>query len=143
MDETAKNLLKTVVNVSDEDLAKVGKNIEKIFSAIPRSMEYKTIAEVISSKYCFAQIKVGDKLVFNPFLDVEESTCPLCPRALIPVLIAGQQGWERTMELISRNIDDVDAINDSCFAGIAGCLDPGLEAGGLGHVKFKIYSEKV
>ncbi len=32
MDETAKNLLKTVVGVSDEDLAKVPRNIEKIFS---------------------------------------------------------------------------------------------------------------
>ena len=50
MDETAKNLLKTVVGVSDEDLAKVPRNIEKIFSNIPRSMGYKTIAEVISSK---------------------------------------------------------------------------------------------
>ena len=143
MDETAKNLLKTVVGVSDEDLAKVPRNIEKIFSNIPRSMGYKMIAEVISSKYCFAQIKVGDKLVFSPFLNVEESTCPLCPRALIPVLISGQQGWERSMDLLSKNIEDIDEMNDSCFAGFAGCMDQGLEGGGLGHVNFKIYVEKV
>jgi len=143
MDETAKNLLKTVVGISDEDLAEVPRNIEKIFSVIPQSMGYKTIAEVISSKYCFAQIKVGDKLVFSPFLNVEESTCPLCPRALIPVLISGQQGWERSMDLLSKNVEDIDEMNDSCFAGIAGCMDPGLDGGGLGHVNFKIYTEKV
>ena len=61
----------------------------------------------------------------------------------IPVLIAGQQGWEHAMELLSRNIEDLDEMNDSCFAGFAGCLDPGLEGGGLGHVNFKIYTEKV
>ena len=143
MDETAKNLLKSMVGVTDEDLDKVPRNIEKIFSNIPKSMGYKIIAEVTSSKYCFAQIKVGDKIVFNPFLNAEESTCTLCPRALIPVLISGQQWWERNMELLSKNVEAIDELNDTLFAGIAGCMDPGLEGGGLGHVNFKLYAEKV
>ena len=57
------------------------------------------------------------------------------PRALLPVLIALHPVWE-------RGVEGVD-LNDSAFGGIAGCLDPGLEAGGLGHVNFKLYAEEV
>jgi hypothetical protein len=142
MDQMAKNVLKNVVGISDDDMAKVPRNIEKIFANAPKSMGYKLIAEVTSSKYCFAQIKVGDKIVFDPFLNAKESTCPLCPRALIPLLISVQQAWERSLEFFSRNINDIDELNDTLFAGIAGCLDPGLEGGGIGHVNFKLYSEK-
>ena len=135
MDEATKALLKQAVGVTDEDLAKVGRNIEKIFSNVPRVLQYKTVAEVTSSKYCFAGIKVGDKIVFNPFLNPQETTCPLCPRALLPVLVSLHSFWE-------RGIEGVD-LNDSAFGAIAGCLDPGLEYGGLGHVTFKLYAEKV
>jgi len=143
MDEATKALLKQFVGVTDEDLAKVGRNIEKIFSNVPRALQYKTVAEVTSSKYCFAGIKVGDKIVFNPFLNPQETTCPLCPRALLPVLVAHQQIWERSMELLDRGIEGIDDLNDGAFCRIAGCLDPGLEYGGLGHVTFKLYGEKV
>lgn len=142
MDEATKALMKQAVGITDEDLAKVPRLIEKIFSNAPRMMQYKTVAEVTYSKYCFAGIKVGDKIVFSPFLNTQETTCPLCPRALIPVLVALQQFWERTMELFDRGIEGLDELNDAAFAGIAGCLDPGLEYGGLGHVQFKLYAEK-
>jgi len=143
MDEATKALLKQAVGITDEDLAKVPRLIEKIFSNAPRAMQYKTVAEVTYSKYCFAGIKVGDKIVFSPFLNPQETTCPLCPRALIPVLVALQQFWERTMELFDRGIEGLDDLNDTAFAGLAGCLDPGLELGGLGHVQFKLYAEKI
>lgn len=143
MDEATKALLKQFVGVTDEDLAKVTRNIEKIFSNVPRALQYKIVAEVASSKYCFAGIKVGDKIVFSPFLNPEETTCTLCPRALLPVLVAHQQWWERSMELLDRGIEGLDELNDAAFCRIAGCLDPGLEYGGLGHVTFKLYAEKV
>ena len=143
MDEATKALLKQAVGITDEDLAKVPRLIEKIFSNAPRAMQYKTVAEVTYSKYCFAGIKVGDKIVFSPFLNPQETTCPLCPRALIPVLVALQQFWERTLELFDRGIEGLDDLNDTAFAGLAGCLDPGLELGGLGHVQFKLYAEKI
>lgn len=135
MDEATKALLKEAVGITDEDLAKVQRNIEKIFSNVGWGMQYKIVAEVISSRYCFAGVKVGDKFVFNPFLDPKQTTCPLCPRALLPVLIALHPIWE-------RGVEGVD-LNDSAFGGIAGCLDPGLEAGGLGHVNFKLYAEEI
>ena len=142
MDEIAKNVLKNVIRVTDEDMAKVPRHAEKMLANAAKAMGAKLIAEATSSKYCFAQIKVGDKIVFDPFLNAKESTCPLCPMALIPVLISVQQAYERCLELLSRNIDDLDELNDSIFAGIAGCLDPGLEGGGVGHVNFKLYIEK-
>ena len=143
MDEATATFLKQAVGITDEDLAKVQRNIEKIFSNASAAMQYKVVAEVTSSKYCFAGIKVGDKIVFSPFLNPQETTCPLCPRALLPVLVALQQFWERTFELFDRGIEGIDDLNNTAFAGIAGCLDPGLEHGGLGHVSFKLYAEEV
>jgi hypothetical protein len=34
-------------------------------------MQVQTVAEVVKSERCFAQVKVGDKLVFDPFLNPE------------------------------------------------------------------------
>lgn len=144
MDEAVKALLTQVVGVTDEDLAKVPRIIEKLFSNAPRGMtQMRIVAEVTYSKYCFAGLKAGDKIVFSPFLNKEETTAPLCPRALLPVLIALQSFWERSIELFDRGIEGIDDLNDGVFAKIAGCLDPGLDAGGLGHVDFKLYAEKV
>jgi len=142
MDEAAKALLTQVVGVTDEDLPKVTRRIEKIFANATRMMQYRIVAEVTYSKYCFAGIKVGDKIVFSPFLNKEETTAPLCPRALLPVLIALAEFWERSFELSDRGIEELDDYNDAAFATFAGCLDAGLEYGGLGHVHFKLYSEK-
>ena len=144
MDEATKALLTQVLGVTDEDLAKLPPTVDKIVSNILRAMgQFKLVAEVTSSKYCFAGIKIGDKIVFSPFLNPQETTCPLCPRALLPVLIALVEFHERTIELLDRGIEGIDDLNDAAFAGIAGCLDPGLEAGGLGHVNFKLYAEKI
>jgi uncharacterized repeat protein (TIGR04076 family) len=135
MDEATKALLKQAIGITDEDLAKVQRNTEKVFSNVAQAMQYKVVAEVASSKYCFAGIKVGDKIVFSPFLNPQETTCTLCPRALLPVFVALSSFWE-------RGIEGVD-LNDSAFGRVANCLDPGLEYGGLGHVTFKLYAEKV
>ncbi len=143
MDEVAAKVLKNFLGVTDEDLAKVPRHMERIARTFPRALPYKVVAEVTSSKYCFAGIKVGDKIVFDPWLNLQETTCTPCPRALIPVLVALQSYWERFIELFDRGIEGLDDINDTAFAGFAGCLDPGLELGGLGHVQFKLYAEKI
>lgn len=135
MDEATKALMKQAVGITDEDLAKVGPQTEKVASNIQRAMQYKLVAEVTSSKYCFAGIKVGDKLVFTPFLNKEETTCPLCPRALVPVLLS----WQTVAERLIEGVDP----SDVAFGRVVACLDPGLEHGGLGHVIFRVYAEKV
>jgi hypothetical protein len=143
MDEATKALLTQVVGVTDEDLAKVSRPLEKMLSNVPRMMQYRIVAEVTSSKYCFAGLKVGDKIVFSPFLNKEETTAPLCPWALLPVFITLRPFWERTIELLDRGIEGIDDLNDGVMTKLAGCLDLGLDAGGLGHVDFKLYAEKI
>jgi len=147
MNEVAKTLMQQSVGITDEDLARLQpdaeRRMEKIYSNAPQVMQYRLIAEVVQSKYCFAGIKEGDRMVFNPFLDAAASTCPLCPRALIPVLVAVQQFWERGFELADRGVEGVEEMNDSALAGMAACLDPGLEYGGLGHVGFRLHCERI
>jgi uncharacterized repeat protein (TIGR04076 family) len=143
MDEVAAKVLKDFGGVTDEDLAKVPRNVERIARNFPRALPYKVVAEVTSSKYCLAGIKVGDKFVFNPWLNLQETTCTPCPRALLPVLIALQSYWERTIELLDRGIEEIDALDDVVFGRAVPCLDPGLEHGGLGQVTFKFHAEKV
>ena len=115
MDEVAAKVLKDFGGVTDEDLAKVPRNVERIARNFPRALPYKVVAEVTSSKYCLAGIKVGDKIVFDPWLNLQETTCTPCPRALIPVLIALQSYWERFIELLDRGIEEIDAIDDVVF----------------------------
>ena len=143
MDEVAKTVLKQFLGFADEDLAKVPRHIERIARNFPRALPYKVVAEVTSSKYCFAGIKVGDKIVFNPWLSLQETTCTPCPRALIPVLVALMSYWERTIDLLDRGIETVDELDDVLFGKAVPCLDPGLEHGGLGKVTFKFHVEKV
>ncbi|MBL7208512.1 MAG: hypothetical protein ISS52_00295 [Dehalococcoidia bacterium] len=143
MDEVAAKVLKDFLGFTDEDLAKVPRHIERIARNFPRALPYKIVAEVTSSKYCFAGIKVGDKIVFDPWLSLDQTTCTPCPRALIPVLVALASYWERTIEFLDRGIEGIDDLDDVIFGRAIACLDPGLEHGGLGHVTFKFHLEKV
>jgi len=65
MDEVAKTVLKQFLGFADEDLAKVPRNIERIARNFPRALPYKVVAEVTSSKYCFAGIR-GTRLYSTP-----------------------------------------------------------------------------
>jgi len=60
-------------------------------------LPWLTIAEVVT-EHCFAQVKVGDKLVFDPFLNTAKSTGVLCPKALLPVLLEINAIWEMSAE---------------------------------------------
>ena len=147
MEAAAKTLLQQSVGIGDEELSKLDPRTDrflgKIFGNIPSAMQYRIVAEVTHSKYCFAGIKAGDRIVFDPFLNGGKTTCPLCPRALLPLLVSCQQYWERFIELADRGVERPEEINDTAFAGVAGCLDPGIEYGGLGHVAFSLYSERI
>ena len=143
MDEVAARVLKNFLGMTDEDLAKVLPHEERIARNVPRMLRYKVVAEVTFSKYCLAGIKVGDKIVFDPWLNLQATTCTPCPRALIPVLVALQSYWERIFDLLDRGIEDIDTIDDVVFGRVVPCLDPGLEHGGLGQVTFRFHAEKI
>ena len=61
-------------------------------------IDWMTVAEVVKSEHCFAQVKVGDKLVFDPFLNPQKSSGVMCPKALLPVLTQIGAIWEMAAE---------------------------------------------
>ena len=61
-------LVKGATDLDDQGIAKLHPSKEKLFRTVPKTLKYQTVAEVIKSEHCFARVKVGDKLVFDPFL---------------------------------------------------------------------------
>ena len=99
--------------------------------------KYRIVAECVESQYCGAGIKVGQKFKFqtvpNLFLP-EESDAPPCIKALGPLAELMHGLWERMFEGLDPN---------EGMGQYAGCLDLGLNYGGIGHVVFKIYCEEM
>ncbi|MCJ7716826.1 MAG: hypothetical protein MUO54_09945, partial [Anaerolineales bacterium] len=88
---------------------------------------------------CFAQVKVGDKLVFDPFLNPEKSTGVMCPKALLPIMSQIGALWEMAAEWAESGKEEPPEIVWRYIR----CLDPGLEDGGLGGVVYNLRFEPV
>ena len=132
-------LLKGAVGATDDELAKLDKGEEKLWNNVMKMMQVQTVAEVVKSERCFAQVKVGDKLVFDPFLNPEKSTGVMCPKALLPILSQIGAIWEMAGEWAESGKEEPPEI---IWRHIR-CLDPGLEDGGLGGVVYKLRFEPV
>jgi len=133
-----KEIVKQVVAITDEDwetMKNGSPGVYKFFDRIQDVMKHRIVAEVIESKYCAAGLKKGQKFVIEGgALVPEKSTAPFCMRALGPLT-----GYVNTiLEMIVAGQDP----NDRVFQ-VAECLDPGLEAGGLGKVKFQVRVEPI
>jgi len=136
LEEHIRDMLKVQLGITDEDLDRLSPGLQKLMSAVPEAADWKIIAEVTDSKYCFAGCKVGDKIVIypSPLLNVEESTCPLCMAAIAPLMERMHIMWDRVVD--GRDPNEAWVTYSQCF-------DPGVEHGGLGRVVFKVYAEKV
>ncbi len=136
MDEPTRQFLKQTISITDEDLERMSPGAKKVYTNVLDKMKWKVIAEVVYSKYCIAGLKVGDKLVFNfPLVNTAESTAAPCIGAIFPLV-----GYIRN--LLDRVAEGLDP-NESMFSTfIHDCMDPGLEQGGLGHVRLKLYAVK-
>ena len=132
-------LLKGAIGVTDEDLAKMHSSKAKLFNNAMKTMQFQTVAEVIKSERCFAQVKVGDKLVFDPFLNPEKSSGVMCPKALLPVMSQIGAIWEMAGEWAESGKEEPPEM----IFGHVRCLDPGLEDGGVGGVVYKLHLEPV
>ena len=128
--------LKQAIGITDGDLARLGPRVRRNLSAAPQLRQLRIVAQGTDAKYCFQALKVGQKLVFTcaPFqLSPRESDCPLCLSALKPVLDAA---------MLMREPLLAGQAPEQVFERTAECLDPGLDYGGLGHVRFKVFLEK-
>ena len=134
LDESIRQLLKSQIGITDEDLNRLSPGIQKLLSVVPEALKWNIIAEVTDSKYCFAGCKPGDKFVFSgPMLVAEKSTCPLCVGAIAPLLERMHIMWDRVIDGRDPN---------GLWTSTAQCYDRGVEHGGLGKVIFKVYAEK-
>ncbi|MFC1895368.1 hypothetical protein ACFL0Q_01730 [Thermodesulfobacteriota bacterium] len=132
-------MVKGATGLSDEEVSRIHPGIEKLFTQAPKTMQYEVIAEVAKSNHCFAQVKVGDKLVFDPFLNPEKSVGVMCPRALLPVMVQINSLWEMIAEWSDSGKENEPEI---VFRNVR-CLDPGLDDGGVGGVIYQIRAQKM
>ncbi len=137
--KTGKELFLLGTGFEEDTLARLSAGTEKLFNHVSDMSMYQIVAEVVKSEHCFAQIKVGDKLIFNPFLNPQASTSPMCPEALLPILVRILGLWEMLAEWAESG---KDALPEIIFRQIR-CLDPGLEDGGVGCVVYRLGVENI
>ncbi len=138
LDPQTVNRLKETLGISEAEMAELSPRLEGIMALCAPLEKVRIIAEVMSSVNCLAGVRKGHRLVFNilPFtLNMEETNCPLCVRALTPVMVPAHGMWELAMNG-TRNTPRGQAR-------VAGCMDAGLDWGGLGHVRFKVHIRTV
>jgi len=133
------DMFKGATGLDDRAMARLHPGLQKLINNVPAMMAHQLIAEVVKSEACFAQVKVGDKLVFDPFLNPQKSTGMMCPKALLPVLLEVNALWEMTAEWADSGKEELPEI---VFRSVR-CLDPGLEDGGVGGVVYRIRAEKI
>jgi len=135
----AADLFKFSTGLDDEAMAQLHPGLEKLYRNIPKTIAYQLVAEVVKSQACFAGIEVGNKLVFDPFLNPQKSTGHMCPKALLPVLLEINALWETNMEWAESGKEELPQI---VWRNVR-CLDPGIENGGVGGVVYTIRMEKM
>ncbi len=135
----AAEMAKAATGLSDGDLAKLHPGLEKLFNNVTGMMGNELVAEVVKAEACFAGVKVGDKLVFDPFLNSGKSTGVMCPKALLPVLLEVNALWEMRAEWAESGKKEEPEI---VWRNVR-CLDPGLADGGIGGVVYRLHAEKM
>lgn len=137
-EDRVKQLLKQVVGISESDWDRFragSPGVHRFFENLDRVVGHQIVAEVIDSRYCAAGLQVGQRFVIvGGALVPEKSTAPLCMRALGPLT-----GF---VNIILEKLVAGEDPNDRVFM-TAECLDPGLESGGLGKVRFRVWAEAV
>jgi hypothetical protein len=134
-DEGLRLMAAQMFNMSAEDMDKVTPEMEQeLLNAVPIIGNYRLVAEVISSQYCFAGLQPGQKLVVDnaTSINAQESSAPLCLGAIEPLI-------HRAQLLMDRVYHQGDPT--AHMSGFR-CSDPGLELGGLGGVEFRVRVEK-
>jgi uncharacterized repeat protein (TIGR04076 family) len=126
---------KDVLGMPDEDVAKVSPEREEEYkNQLENLGRYRIVAEVIKSRYCAAGVQAGQKIVLSGVqIDRDASDCPLCVGAIAPL----QRTLAVYLDRCARNKDITAPLG-----GMA-CIDPGLDAGGLGTVLFDVRIEEV
>jgi uncharacterized repeat protein (TIGR04076 family) len=137
VDESVWQFMKKHLGYNDEEMKKFRENPRNVdvLAKAPELMNKTIVAEVVESKNCNSQHKVGDKLIFDGAGNLLTKKNPkrICIYALAPLAQA------------------IFAINELVYAGVdpneirfkrAGCFDVGVDCGGWGHIVMEIRVEE-
>lgn len=137
VDESVWQFMKKHLGYNDEEMKKFRKNPRnvQILAKAPELMNRTIVVEVVESKGCNSQHKVGDKFIFDGAGNLLTKKNPkrICLSALMPL---APMIW---------------AINELTYAGVdpneirfnrAGCSDVGVDCGGWGHIVMEVRVEE-
>ena len=133
IDEETRQYIEKSYDIKGEDIKKLAPGWLKLISHRDDLARLRTIFEVIDVSHCSLPVKMGDKLVVDRnVINAEESTFPLCINALDRLQIYMFMIYDRIAEGLDPN---------GLFIKTVDCADQGLEFGGTGKVRFKVYTE--
>jgi len=134
MNKQIRGFLRDSLGFKDDDVDKLSPHMIRLLTKMSDIMSYRVIAEVIESAHCPRNLKVGDKYVLiGADLDLKESTAPFCIYLMPPIA--------RVRLIITERIVEGLDPNGLLFNTIE-CEDPGLDYGGLGHVRMRVNCER-
>lgn len=133
IDEATRKYIEGRYGFKGKDLEKLTPEWLKLIAHRDDLARLRTVFEVIDVSGCAVRAKVGDKLVVDrQLINVEKSTFPLCINALDRMHTVIFMIFDRVAEGLDPNGLLIKAVD---------CSDQGLEYGGLGKVRFKVYTE--
>ena len=136
VDESVWQFMKKHLGYNDEEMKKFRGNPRNVdvLAKAPELLNKTIVVEVVESRGCNSQHKVGDKFIFDGAGNLLTNKNPkrICIYALAPLAQA------------------IFAINELIYAGVdpnirfkrAGCFDVGVGCGGWGHIVMEIRVEK-
>jgi len=136
VDESVWQFMKKHLGYNDEEMKKFRGNPRNadVLAKAPELLDKTIVVEVVESRGCNSQHKVGDKFIFDGAgnLLTKKNLKRICIYALAPLAQA------------------IFAINELIYAGVdpnirfkrAGCFDVGVGCGGWGHIVMEIRVEK-
>jgi len=137
VDESVWQFMKKHLSYNDEEMKKFRENPRNVdvLAKAPELLNKTIVVEVVESKGCNSQHKVGDKFIFDGVGNLLTKKNPkrICIYALAPLAQA------------------IFAINELIYAGVdpkeirfkrAGCFDVGIDCGGWGHIVMEVRIEK-
>jgi len=137
VDENVWQFVQKHLGYSEEEMKKFRENARnvRVLTKAPELMNKTIVVEVVESKNCNSQHKIGDRFIFDGAGNLLTKKCPkrICIYALaqLPQLIFAAN------ELIYAGIDP----NEMLFKR-TGCFDVGVDCGGWGHIVMEIKVEK-
>ena len=137
VDESVWQFMKKHLGYDDEEMKKFRENSRNtdVLAKAGELMNKTIVVEVVESKGCNSQHKVGDKFVFDGAGNLLTKKNPkrICIYALAPLV----QGIFAINELIYAGVDP----NEIRFKR-AGCFDVGVDCGGWGHIVMEVRVEE-